>query len=481
MWQIARFGLVTALAAMIVCPLAYGRDLPEGMTFGLFVGRHRRDTNEDRAALFVQKTADFCLRNGDQKIVPGGVGYVCRLERVEGDQSLVVVRTQSLRGWVATGQLIPLNHAEAFFTKQIEANPRDAFAFLMRGAVRYENDDIDRAFTDLNESLRLDPACASTWIRRGYVWQYRDRLDLALADAEEAIRLDPRASYSYIDRGIFHFGAGAIEKAMSDFDQAGRLGSRAAMLPVWRGMVYLQTKKWDLAIAEFERGLEIDRQNLDIYLLLGMAYMFQPNVGKAITKLNRAIAGDPKFARAYEERAVCSISRGKYRDALRDLNEADRLEPNTIEYLALRARLCYEMQDYKQSLADLESGLRLAPDNAAALQSLAWFLAFCPDQKFHDTKRALDAATRSCELSQWKKTLNLVTLAAVDSEIGDFEGAAKWQQKAIDSLEPNDPDRPEYQKDLKRYQARKPYHRLGLFEEIGLSFHGVFARNSASE
>ena len=434
------------------------------------------------ACVFVQKTADFCLRSGDQKVVPGGVGYVCRLERVEGDQSLVVVRTQSLRGWVATGQLIPLNHAEAFFTKQIQANPRDAFAFLMRGEPYVtKTTSIDGTFTELNESLRLDPACASAWIRRAYVWQYRDRLDLALADAEQAIRLDPKSPSHYIDRGVLHFGMGAIEKATSDFDQAARLGSRAAMLHVWRGMVYLQARNWDLAITECQRALEIDRQDLDVYLLLGMAYMFQPNVGKAVTMFNRALAGDPKFARAYEAHTVCSISRGKYQDALRDLNEAIRLEPSTSEYLALRARLCYEMQDYKQSLADLESAIRFAPDNATAHQSLAWFLTFCPDQKFHDTKRALDAATRSCELSHWKQTRSLVTLAAVDSEIGNFEAAANWQQKAIDSLEPNDPDRPDYERDLKRYQARKPYHRLGLFEEIGLSLHGVFGRNGARE
>ena len=90
-------------------------------------------------------------------------------------------------------------------------------------------------------------------------------------------------------------------------------------------------------------------------------------------------------------------------------------------------------------------------------------------------------AIRCCELTDWKNPVNLAILAAVDSENGDFAEAIKWQGKAVDLLAENDPDRDEYRKELKRYQAGKPAHRLGFFGEVGLSIRGLFAKNSVTK
>ena len=51
---------------------------------------------------------------------------------------------------------------------------------------------------------------------------------------------------------------------------------------------------------------------------------------------------------------------------------------------------------------------------------------------------------------------------------GDFPAAVKWQQRVIDILPANDSRRSEFHELLKRYQAGKPYHRLGLLREIGI-------------
>ena len=62
----------------------------------------------------------------------------------------------------------------------------------------------------------------------------------------------------------------------------------------------------------------------------------------------------------------------------------------------------------------------------------------------------------------------LAILAAACSEAADFEGAIRWQGKALDLLPTKSPDKREYLGLLERYKARKPYHRLGLLEEMGV-------------
>ena len=45
-------------------------------------------------------------------------------------------------------------------------------------------------------------------------------------------------------------------------------------------------------------------------------------------------------------------------------------------------------------------------------------------------RRLLNLATRACELSEWKEATHLGTLAAAYAEMGEFDKAVEWQEKA---------------------------------------------------
>ncbi len=73
-----------------------------------------------------------------------------------------------------------------------------------------------------------------------------------------------------------------------------------------------------------------------------------------------------------------------------------------------------------------------------------------------DGKRAVESATKACELSEYTDAFHLGTLAAAYAEAGDFEAAVKWQAKA-NSLYSAPGDQEKGQGRLKRYHERKPY------------------------
>ena len=125
-------------------------------------------------------------------------------------------------------------------------------------------------------------------------------------------------------------------------------------------------------------------------------------------------------------------------------------------------------QDFDRALSDLNAAIRLEPNDAEAQQGRAWILATCPDPKIRNGEQAVVAATRACELTHWKVAHALTTLAAAYSETGNFAAAVEWQEKALGLVADKSPEQHEYRRLLDRYKARKPYHRLGVLEEIGI-------------
>jgi tetratricopeptide (TPR) repeat protein len=130
-------------------------------------------------------------------------------------------------------------------------------------------------------------------------------------------------------------------------------------------------------------------------------------------------------------------------------------------HAGLGLALCHQAR-YAEARAQLDEAVRLDPYDAMALSNRAIFLATCPEANYRDGKTALASATRACELSGFSVPMLLDPLAAAYGEAGDFDAAARWQEKAI-GLAPDGVKKDEYRARLALYRAGKPYHGMSLF------------------
>jgi tetratricopeptide (TPR) repeat protein len=101
----------------------------------------------------------------------------------------------------------------------------------------------------------------------------------------------------------------------------------------------------------------------------------------------------------------------------------------------------------------------LDKESPTSLNNLAWFWATCPEEKHRNGAKAIEYATRACELTNWENVSYVDTLAAAYAEADDFDSAVKWQKKAIELITEENPVqwRIEFTERLELYQSGKAY------------------------
>jgi tetratricopeptide (TPR) repeat protein len=154
--------------------------------------------------------------------------------------------------------------------------------------------------------------------------------------------------------------------------------------------------------------------------------------GQALADFTAAIEADPTYAQAYHNRAVLSEEMGDREGALADYARVLELTPDDVNAYHNHGRVLAEQGDWSGAIADHLEALRRAPDDARTWNNLAWLWASATDPSHRDPARAVEHATRACELTGWSDPLILDTLATACAAAGRYGEAVRHQRQALE-------------------------------------------------
>jgi tetratricopeptide (TPR) repeat protein len=203
--------------------------------------------------------------------------------------------------------------------------------------------------------------------------------------------------------------------------------------------------------------IRLNPRNAIAYDNRGSTYAQKREYAKAIEDYTEAIRLDPKAPSVFYNRGIAYTKEEDYDKAIKDYTEALRLYPDLAAAYNNRALACHKKGEYDKAIADFTTSLRLEPKDAYALNNYAWLLATCREKSVRDDKKAVELATRSCRLTDWKDAGGLLALAAAHAENGNFKEAVRLERRAIELGYPDRAQTEKARQRLKLYEPGKPY------------------------
>jgi len=350
-----------------------------------------------------------------------------------------------------------------------------------------DKEDYDNAIQGVQRGYPLDPNYATAYYNRGRAWcgvgywecpneRYYDKASNDFDRASGSL-VRPFGSIPMMrmptsvaaKRGCARREASqddeACDKAINDFSEAIRLDPDNACVYVERGKAYAQRYRiWLVGEDYYDNAIKISTRPFDsiqncgeAYQERGKAWFKKWDCDKAIKDHDEVIRLDPDDAEAYRNRGKAKLgnayrNRGKgwwldktsltmqnfSKDcdkAIKDFDEAIRLCTTDADFFYERGQVQASKEDFAKAIKELRQGYRAQSETLARLHHARRFACNVPRDKFRDGKRAIQMATKACELTDWKMYWGLEKLAAAYAEAGQFEQAEYHQNKGVGRYE----------------------------------------------
>jgi tetratricopeptide (TPR) repeat protein len=201
----------------------------------------------------------------------------------------------------------------------------------------------------------------------------------------------------------------------------------------YRGAALQDKGDLEHALADMTMAISINPENATWYSNRGIAWNNLREYSRALADQTQAIRLNPAYAVGYNNRGLTLADKGEYQNAIGDFNEAIRIDPRYERAFLHRGTAWAKRQAYDNAVADYRQALKLDPKDPAVFNSYAWLLATCTKDSVRDGKKAVEYATKACELTNWKVSQFLDTLAAAYAENNDFDKAVQWEKKALEN------------------------------------------------
>jgi tetratricopeptide (TPR) repeat protein len=363
------------------------------------------------------------------------------------------------------------------FERALALAPEDVPSLIWLSELHLTSGNAAAADPYLRRALAEQPDSSAAVARLGRVALAARDYPTAIEHLEHALRLTPDATSVHYALGMAYRGAGQIDKAETHLRQGSDAGGLAPADPLMdqvsgllqnastyeaRGMQALDARNWNAAVENLRQAAALSPENAVIRLNLGTALSLAGDGAAASRELLEAVRLAPELAKAHFGLGLLAQDDGRWEEAIDRFSTAVRHQPDFVDAhyalaealrrtgraeaavahyrdvlrlnaAASQARFGHAMalvrlRRFADARSTLAEAVQMHPEQPGFSHALARLLAAAPDPQVRDGQRALMLME---PLAAQPGAAVAETMGMVSAELGRFDQAVEWQQRAI--------------------------------------------------
>jgi tetratricopeptide (TPR) repeat protein len=276
---------------------------------------------------------------------------------------------------------------------------------------------------------------------------------------EYALQVSENNAVAENSYGCALFEAGRDSEAVLHLSNAVRISPIFSEARNNLGKVFLKQGKLNEAIACFNELINRKKDSAEVNYNLAVALSIQKKYDAAAKYFARTLVLDPKYLDVHSKMGAVLLAAGRADEAIPHLNEALQINPEQVEVYVKLGTAYTLFGKYELAIQNWTRAVELEPNNAGVLNNLAWLLATVSDASARKADKAIEFATRACELTGYNDPEQLDTLAVAYAAAGRFDDALAKAKQAVNIAKVRSQDKlvSEIQSRIELYQAGHSY------------------------
>ncbi len=185
------------------------------------------------------------------------------------------------------------------------------------------------------------------------------------------------------------------------------------------------------AIPHFRKAAELEPANPRLQYVLGNALAAAGDLEGAKQAYRGALRMVPHNAMVLNDLGVVLAQQGKSAEALTQFREAIQWNPGYPKSYVNAGIALEALGEPGPAVTNYTIALKMEPGSLLALDHLAYLLATCPVEQYHNPAAAIQLAGRTVEITQNKVPGYLQTLAIAYAAAGQYSNAVVANEKAL--------------------------------------------------
>ncbi len=338
--------------------------------------------------------------------------------------------------------------------------PDEAAALRMRGLLRADLDRDEEALADLNRAIELEPGHVPTYEAKAALLSKMERYDEAILALDKAQEIEPQSIFPLLQKARVHLLQENYAAALHELNRAQTVEPDNLGVLMLRAGVHEESGDREKAMADIDEALNLQPGYPPAKRMRAILLADEERFAEAIAELRDLRRASPTDEATLLQLAMLHTAAKQFEEATRLYADLLKLQPENWLVLRGRGDALLNMGKHAEAIADYEKALEQKADEPGLLNNFAWVLATSPRDELRDGKRAVELATKACELTEYQQAHILSTLAAAHAETGDFDAALEWIDKALE-ISPDEGDEHDHlQKERRHYTEKKPFREL---------------------